>query len=72
MKVKELIEVLNQQDPELLVALVCDHGQAIMRLEHTETALVFDPEDYMMETCTEKEAEESGSTPTKVFVLEAY
>ena len=36
MKVKELIEVLNQQDPELTVALVCDHGQETMKLTMLE------------------------------------
>lgn len=71
MKVKELIEVLNQQDPELLVALVCDHGQETMKLTHAGTGWVIDVDVHVMEEYSVDEGEDTDDL-TEIFVLEAY
>jgi hypothetical protein len=71
MKVKELIEVLNQQDPELIVALVCDHGQETMKLTHAGTGWVIDVDTYIMEEYSVDEGEDTDDL-TEIFVLEAY
>ena len=73
MKVKELIEILNQQDPELLVALVCDHGQETMKLTNAGTGWVVDPSVYVMEEYSFDEDEEPDTEGlTEIFVLEAF
>ena len=73
MKVKELIEILNQQNPELTVALVCDHGQETMKLTNAGTGWVESLDDYMMEEYSFDEDEEPDTEGlTEIFVLEAY
>jgi hypothetical protein len=71
MKVKELIEILNEQNPELTVALVCDHGQETMKLTHAGTGWVLDVDAYMMEECSVDEGEDTDDL-TEIFVLEAF
>ena len=73
MKVKELIEILNQQNPELTVALVCDHGQETMKLTNAGTGWVESLDDYMMEEYSFDEDEEPDTEGlTEIFVVEAY
>ena len=73
MKVKELIEILNKQNPELTVALVCDHGQETMKLTNAGTGWVESLDDYMMEEYSFDEDEEPDTEGlTEIFVLEAY
>lgn len=71
MKIKELIEVLNEQDPELTVALVCDHGQTTMKLTNAGEGKVVDIEEYMMEEVHPDDWGD-GENLTTVFVLEAF
>ena len=71
MKVKELIEVLNQQDPELTVALVCDHGQETMKLTNAGEGRVISTKEYMMEEVFSDEWEKYDDLEP-IFVLEAF
>jgi len=71
MKVKELIEILNQQDPELPVALVCDHGQETMKLTNAGEGKVISLDDYMMvEVLPDDQGDYDDLIP--IFVLEAF
>jgi len=71
MKVKELIEVLDHQDPELTVALFCDHGQETMKVTGTGPSWVISTNDHMMEEIEPDELEDHDDFET-IFVLEAF
>lgn len=65
MKIKEVIKVLQEQDPELEVVLYCDHGQTLMKVSGWGAGYVEDLSQHMLE---ESEEEEGLS---EVYVLEA-
>lgn len=68
MKVKELIEKLQDEDQDLEVRLLTDHGQVLMTCNGAGEGWIREDE-YMAD---EVSIEELTPEDIKVFVLEAY
>lgn len=68
MKIKELIEILQEQDQELEVVVYADHGQTPMKAWAANETHVEDLNQYMMEEIADEDLEEYDD-PVKVFCI---
>lgn len=70
MKVKHLIEILQQEDPEMEVHIYADHGQWVQKA-HFAGVEYHTPDDdgYISEEDLEEYIEDYGTTPEKIFLI---
>lgn len=70
MKVRELIEILIEQDQELEVRLIADHGQVPMALTGVQYSYI-EEDSYMPEEISQEDYEKFG-VGIKVLMLEGF